>query len=165
MNGLDRELHEVECMDRRSGKDRRASYDDMLIHANKRSGNDRRQGIARREAKRFQVKTFTFVKLWSESDEDIGQLLDISHRGLSFRYLLNGEELRNFSELSILLSDGDFAVAGIPFRTLSDISMNNGSSGSTPIVFRRAGVQFKGLTSYQKKGLHYFLQNHILGQV
>lgn len=162
MTRINQDIRETEYYDRRSGKDRRTTGDLSQQCTEQRCNVDRRKGIPRRKHKRFPVKTFTFVKLWSDCDEDIGQLLDISSQGLSLRYLATGREPRNFTRLSILLPGNIFAVAAIPFRTVSDTELTNGSpSGS--IVFRRSGVQFEDLTPYQAFELNYFLDHHIGG--
>jgi len=160
MNDLEY-FHDVACIVRRSVKDRRAtkvatSYcPDMRYHA------DRRSGIDRRKARRYPLERFTFVKLFSDSDEDIGQLLEISDTGLSFRYLATRGEPKKFSKLSILWSNRDFAVAGLTVRTLSDTLMNEGSEFN-PIIFRRAGVQFENMTVRQQSELSDFLNQQTL---
>ena len=120
---------------------------------------DRRKD--KRNDKRFQVKKFTFVKLWSESNEDIGQLLDISKRGLSLRYFAKDQNPSNFSHLSIVSSECDSDIDKIPFTVVSDTELANGSQ-SDPIIFRRAVVQFGQLTSQQLSELDDFLKKHTI---
>lgn len=107
------------------------------------------------------MKVFTYVKLWTETDEDLGQLLDISTQGIAFRYWSDSNSPKVYSELSLLLTDRKSVVSRIPFKTVSDITLNNGSA-SCPLIFRRAGVQFEKLTPYQKYELDDYLNNHIL---
>jgi hypothetical protein len=118
-------------------------------------------GIDRRKDERFQVKRFTFVKLWSESNEDIGQLLDISKRGLSLRYFSKAQNPINFSQLGLFSSGCDLAIDGIPFRVVSDTELPNGSP-LDPINFRRSGVQFGQLTPEQLSELDYFLKTNTI---
>jgi hypothetical protein len=113
----------------------------------------------RRKDERFQVKRFTFVKLCSETDEDIGQLLDISESGLSLRYFLKAQNPINFSQLGIFSPDCDLAIDGIPFRVVSDTELPNGFP-LDPIMFRRCGIQFGQLTSKQLSELDYFLKTN-----
>lgn len=162
MNSYPKNLQGNICEDRRFGRDRRGAADIISVSADRRSSKDRRNGIVRREHKRFQVIDFTFVKLRSKVNEDIGQLLDLSHGGLSLRYFATGKKPRNFSELDILLSGGDFAIKEILFITVSDIEMDNNSPLNT-ISFRRYGMQFEYLTPDQKFKLDYFLLNHTSG--
>ena len=44
---------------------------------------EKREGVRKRANKRFQPKVRTFIRVSSESEEDIGQLMDISKGGLS----------------------------------------------------------------------------------
>ena len=158
MNDLDKDFCELECIDRRSGIDRRVADNLELIGADRRSCIDRRSGTGRRCTRRFQVKNFIFVKLWSEFEEDIGQLLDISNGGLSFRYMSDDEEPRTFSDLSIF-TNGNIIVSRIPFTTISDIELNKGPA-SKPIIFRRSGAQFDQLAFRQQLELEQFLNQY-----
>ena len=159
MNDLQKDCYELECIDRRSGIDRRSADNRKLIDADKRNCADRRRGTDRRSTQRFQVKSFTFVKLWSEFDEDIGQLLDISSGGLSFRYMSEGEESRTFSKLSIF-TNKSIIISRIPFKTISDIELDRGSA-SIPIIFRRSGIQFGYLAPHQQLELEQFLNHRV----
>jgi hypothetical protein len=118
---------------------------------------DRRKD--KRNDKRFQVKRFTFVKLWSESNEDMGQLLDINKRGLSLRYFVKDQNPSDFSHLSIVSSERDLAIDKIPFTVVSDTELANGSPQG-PIMFRRAVVKFGQLTSKQLSKLDDFLKKN-----
>jgi len=147
MDDLRKELKKCECIDRRCGKERRKAGGDMFAGTDRRSHKDRRSGSQRRKHQRFQLEDFTFVNLKSESDKDIGQLIDIS----------NGPN--DFSKLDIVLSGSEFAIIGLPFKVVSDTEINNGCQYS-PINFRRYCVQFEELTYNQNFRLCYFLSNH-----
>ena len=148
---------------RRSGQDRRLSADPNYKGIERRISGDRRLATRRRMYKRFRAKDLTFVKLNSEYEEDIGQLLDISKGGLSVRYFKDEERSRNYTDLGIFMSGGHFAVDWIPFRGVSDTVLKNNSLFST-IVLRRYAVQFENLTPDQAAKLDYFLLNHTLGE-
>lgn len=145
---------------RRSYIDRRVFNDPNFSGIERRMIKNRRGVACRRENKRFQLKDFTFVKLWSESNEDIGQLLDLSKSGLSLRYFVTGQNPSNFSELGIFSSSSGLAVDGIPFRIISDTELNESLFG--PILFRRSGVHFGPLKPDQISKLEYFLKNFTL---
>lgn len=147
------------CKDRCSKRYRKVTDGNIFIKTDRRIHKDRRSGIERRKHKRFQVKDFTFVKFKSESDEDFGQLLDISKGGLSLRYFVNGGKPKKFYKLDIFLSGGDFIIAGIPFRTISNIELPDGLQFS-PIIFRRFSVKFGHLKPNQISKLDYFLSQH-----
>jgi len=148
---------------RRYSSDRRASADPGYTGLEKRIAGDRRKGIRQRNLQRFLTRDLTFGKLQSESDEEIGQLLDISRSGLALRCFTNGKDTQGYSELDIFLSGGDFAIGGISIKTVSDTELANRSPFST-VIFKRYGVQFENLTREQKAGLDYFLINHTSGK-
>jgi hypothetical protein len=152
-------IKKCQCKDRRCGEDRRKASADIFTGSERRSRKDRRSGLKRRIHPRFQVENFIYVNLKSDSDKDIGQLIDISNGGLSFRYFVSAKKPRNFSKLDIVLSGSDFAITGLPFRTVSDNELINGFQ-SGPIIFRRYSVQFEQLTYNQNFKLCYFLYNH-----
>ena len=148
---------------RRYGSDRRVSADPGYTGLEKRITPDRRKGIRQRKLQRFLAKDLTFGKLRSESDEEIGQLLDISCSGLALRCFADGKKTKDYSELSIFLSGGDFAIGGISIKTVSDTELANRSPFST-VIFKRYGVKFESLTREQKSELDYFLINHTAGK-
>lgn len=148
---------------RRYGSDRRVLADPNYTGLEKRIAEDRRKGIRKRNLQRFLAKDLTFGKLQSESDEEIGQLLDISRSGLALRCFTNGKETKDYSELDIFLSGGDFTIGGISIKTVSDTDLANRSPFST-VIFKRYGVKFENLTREQKAGLDYFLINHTSGK-
>ncbi len=131
----------------------------IFTETDRRIYKDRRSGIGRRKHERFKIKDFTFVKFRSESDEDVGQLLDISKGGLSLRYFVNTKKPKNFYKLDIFLSGGDFIIAGIPFKTISNTELSDGLQFS-PTIFRRSSVQFGHLTPNQISKLDYFFSQH-----
>ena len=131
----------------------------IFNETDRRIYKDRRSGTERRKHKRFKIKDFIFVKFRSESDEDVGQLLDISKEGLSLRYFVNAGKPKNFYQLDLFLSGSDFIIAGVPFRTVSNTELNDGLRFS-PTVFRRSSVQFGHLTTKQISKLDYFISQH-----
>jgi len=147
---------------RRSGSDRRVFADSDYTGLEKRIIKDRRKGIRQRKLQRFLAKDLTFGKLHSESDEEIGQLLNISWSGLALRCFASGKETQDYSQLSIFLSGSDFAIGGIAIKTVSYTELANRSPFST-VIFKRYGVKFENLTREQKAGLDYFLINHVSG--
>ena len=73
---------------RRSGSDRRIFNDPHYNGTERRITKDRRNGTRKRKHTRFRPEDVTFVSLRSESEEDMGELLDISKGGLSFSYFI-----------------------------------------------------------------------------
>jgi len=159
MDNLHKELKKCKCKDRRCGKDRRVADSGIFAGADRRGYKDRRTGLKRRKHQRFQIEDFIFVQLKTESAKDVGQLIDISNGGLSFRYLVSPKKQTIFSTLDIVLSGSDFAITGLPFRSISDNELAD-ECQSGPIIFRRYSVQFEQLTYNQHFKLYYFLYNH-----
>jgi len=115
--------------------------------------------VEQRRYKRFQVPKGTFVGL-GPHDTKVGQIIDVSMGGLAFRYV--GDAEPSNGELDIFLSERDFYVGRIPFKTVSDFEIT-GRIGSS-ISMRRSGVQFRKLTRGQTSQLEHFIQNHTLGE-
>ena len=112
-----------------------------------------------REHKRFQVPKGAFVGL-GHHDTQVGQIIDVSMGGLAFRYV--GSEEPSNGELDIFLSERDFYLGRIPFKSVSDFEMTT-RTASTSMTMRRTGVRFRKLTESQISQLEYFIQNHTLG--
>ena len=159
MDNFHQDFNQSICKERCPEKDRRVTDGNMFTETDRRKQKERRNGRERRKHKRFQVEDFTFIKVKSESDEDVGQLLDISKAGLSWRYFVNAEKPKSFYKLDIFLSGGNFVIAGIPFRTISNTELPDGLQFS-PTIFRRSSVQFGHLTPNQISKLDYFFSQH-----
>ncbi|MBU0987839.1 MAG: hypothetical protein KKH68_11370 [Proteobacteria bacterium] len=148
---------------RRLGADRRAFANPNYRGIDRRINPDRRSDADKRKQLRLRAKDLTFVKLSSESGIDIGQLLDISPKGLALRFFVSEETSRDYSELGVFVSGGHFVMDKIPFRPVSDTVLASEFPYST-ITFRRYAVQFEKLTPEQKEKLDNFLLNHTLGE-
>lgn len=148
---------------RRAGSDRRVFADPKYKGIERRIAGDRRKMVRAREHSRFRAKDLTFVKLCSESNVDIGQMLDISRGGLSLKYFVDSEKSKDYSRLGIFLSGGDFILDQISFRTVSDTVINS-SPPFSMITLRRFGVQFENMQPDQVAKLDYFLLNYTLGE-
>ncbi|MEJ2033605.1 MAG: PilZ domain-containing protein [Deltaproteobacteria bacterium] len=76
--------------------------------------------MERRKYRRFKVRHPAFV-VFNTQPTRLGEILDISMSGLSFRYMVDSEEVVNQSrELDILFGDDDFYLDKLPFSTVSD---------------------------------------------
>ena len=113
------------------------------------------QGAERRKHKRFRVQNGSFAALCSQFSI-LGQIIDISTGGLSFRYVASAERSKESSHLSILLTDGSFRFDNIPFEAVWDTPMPREFSFGA-ITLRQCGVQFGELTHGQKLDLQYFI--------
>ncbi|MDA8165048.1 MAG: PilZ domain-containing protein [Desulfobacteraceae bacterium] len=126
--------------------------------------DDKKILIERRKYRRFKVKHPAFV-VFNTQPTRLGEILDISMNGLSFRYMVDSEEVVNQSrELDILYGDDDFYLDKLPFSTISDRLSDNGLPFST-MIMRRRGVQFGDLNDHQREKLEYFIENNTSGEI
>jgi len=89
----------------------------------------------------------------------LGQIEDISRRGLSFYYIPLDESKCESDEMEIYFIDGDFHLINVPVEVVSDISMDE----DLPFNYverRRYGVKFGKLTAFQQVQLDYFLKKY-----
>ena len=110
-------------------------------------------------AKRFQVSKTACVTFAPPSTK-IGQIVDISIKGLSFKYIVGDGASIISSELNILLPHHGFSLRNIPFQIISDqVAEGPGSNGNV----RRCEVRFGTLTDSQKAQIERFIQHHTTG--
>ena len=120
-----------------------------------------------RAHKRFQVQGGVLAVL-GPYDGKVGQLIDISQGGIAIYYKdKEGQEKHVDScELSILSNDNNrLSNPLFKFNTtvVSDIEVVSGNQFNSGVV-RRCGLQFSGLTYYQKAWLDDYIQNLTSGE-
>jgi hypothetical protein len=116
-----------------------------------------------RQHRRFIVHNGGFAALYNEFTA-LGQIIDISRSGLSFRYVASEARTYGSAELRILMTDGSFCFEKVPFKAIWDSAMpREFSSGA--ITLRHCGVQFGDLTHSQRVDLEYFIQSYTLSGV
>jgi len=120
---------------------------------------DEKQSVERRKYGRSQVPEGVFVS-FIPGDSRLGEVLDISMSGLSFRYLATEESPVGSGRLNLFLSEYDFSLKAVPFETIWDLSSHN--IPFIPITMRRSGVEFRNLTQDQISRIEYFIHNHTL---
>jgi hypothetical protein len=116
----------------------------------------------RRLQKRFKAEEGAFAAL-VDQESRLGQIKDISLRGLSFRYIDSQEKLENASELKIILGKRGLFLDKVPFKKISDFEIESEFSFST-VKMRQIGLEFGVLTAEQKRQLQQFIQNHTIGE-
>ena len=109
-----------------------------------------------RKFARYPAMQGTIVAL-QPSAEILGQMIDISLRGLSFRYIDTGSTDDNSCELVILMAKPQFHLDRLPFRSVADFELPNEFSFST-IPVRRRCISFKPLNPTQQTKLEDFIQ-------
>jgi hypothetical protein len=127
-----------------------------------RSDTGARKGFdEHRKHKRFQVPGAAFVGFGPHANK-VGQIVDVSMGGLAYRYV-GSEDSSEGSHLDIFVTDHDFYMGAIPFKTVCDLQIVDRVSAS-PMTMRRCGVQFRKLSRKQNSQLEHFIQHHTLGE-
>jgi hypothetical protein len=117
--------------------------------------------VERRAHERFQVPVGVFVGFRPDNTR-LGEIIDISLSGLSFRYLASGGPSNGSRRLKIFLAERGFCLDDLPFETVSDVGIYE--IPFTPVTMRRSGVQFERLTEGQVSRLEYFIQHFTLSK-
>ena len=113
--------------------------------------------------KRFRVRENSYVTLGGPVSK-LGQIIDISRGGLSFRYIDIGE--RPNSSLEVMLSikkNNGFQLEHIPFRTVYDLGASKEFPFSSTRIRRRGG-RFVSLSQDQISDLDHLIQNYTTGE-
>jgi hypothetical protein len=88
----------------------------------------------------------------------VGQIIDVSQRGLAWSYVTNKDEVFSPRELDIVLPDGGVYLNKLPCRTISDFDTDDGTT--IKFATRRCGVEFGDLTDDQEFALNHFIQHY-----
>jgi hypothetical protein len=138
--------------------------------------------IERRQAPRYTVKDHTFAVVRSTESNDLkelgsmsrgqvgialfksrpakmGQIKNLSLKGLCFNYIVNDENIPEGEEVDILLAEDNFYLGALPCRIVREKTETN-ELPFTPIVMRQRAVAFEGLTPEQVRTLKRFLKAH-----
>jgi hypothetical protein len=116
----------------------------------------------RRQQKRFKAQEGAFASLVAQQSR-LGQIKDISIRGLSFRYIDGNEKLENANELKIILDDQGLYLDNVPFKKISDFEIKSEFSFST-VKMRQIGLEFGKLTPGQRDRLNRFIEHHTIDE-
>lgn len=87
-----------------------------------------------------------------------GQIINISRSGLTFRYFPSEEQSNQSVELDILFANISFYLENLPFKTISDLDVDNEFSYSSQNR-KLMRVQFGELDSHQISQVDYFIEN------
>jgi hypothetical protein len=119
--------------------------------------------VERRKHGRFKVKEGAFAALgrWFSP---VGQIMDISKGGLSFRYIARSDQSKGTTQLKILLSGAGFHFDILPFKPIWDLATPYALSYVSRTM-RQCGGQFGELKDDQKLDLDYFIQNYTTDEV
>ena len=117
----------------------------------------------RRKYKRFNAQDGAFA-LVKNHDSKVGQIIDVSMRGLAFKYIANGKQSKGVFELDIFLTGHGIHSKNIPFKTISDFEMKREIPFSF-VKMRRCCVQFGELSHIHMSQLEDFIRNHTADQI
>ncbi len=127
----------------------------------------RKRTVERRRNKRYKAVEGAYAAV-SPNSHKLGQIIDISMGGLSFKYIdtSNGSQDNDplMGEDAIFLSSMGYYVGDLPFKTVSDYEVTNAPSFSSMKV-RKRHLQFTDLTFKQLFDLDYYLRNNVSEQV
>ena len=126
----------------------------------------RKRTVERRKNKRYKAVEGAYAAI-SPNSHKLGQIIDISMGGLSFKYIDTSVEDKENAPLpdeTIFLSSMGYYVGDLPFKTVSDYEVTNAPSFSSMKV-RKRHVQFTDLSFKQLFDLDYYLRNNVSEQV
>jgi hypothetical protein len=92
-------------------------------------------------------------------ERKLGQIIDMSLGGLSFRYIENGPEEGGRIDLGILFGTNGHYLEKLPTEVVSDTVLSQGSP-SHPMAIRKRSLKFLNLTDKQREQLASFIKVH-----
>lgn len=113
--------------------------------------------VEKRTHKRFQAKDGAFAVMHSEGK--MGQMLDISHGGLSLKYLVKNKGHNGSPGVAIFFSNQGFISKEISFETVSDMEFEKDIQFSS-LTMRRCGIKFNNLSRDQLSQINTFIEKH-----
>lgn len=116
--------------------------------------------VEKRKNKRYRAKEGAYAAI-SPHSRKLGQIIDISMGGISFKYIDNEDEQEKKPERSIFLSSLGYYVGELPFKTIEDCEITNSPSFSS-IKLRKRRVQFTELSLKQLFDLDFYLRNNVI---
>lgn len=122
----------------------------------------RKRTVERRKHKRYKAVEGAYAAI-SPNSHKLGQIIDISMGGLSFKYIdtkNNEENAETQPEKTVFLSSMGYYVGDLPFRIISDYEVTNVPSFSSMKV-RKRHIQFTDLSFKQLFDLDYYLRNNV----
>jgi len=117
----------------------------------------------RRKFKRYTVRDGVFAALMPAS-KTLGQILDMGRGGLSFLYIYTDADDEDSRAVDIYVVGGEYYLAGLPVRIVSDVRVPN-RIPVNPIIMRRRGVQFSDLTPEQADSLDDLIRRYAGGEI
>ncbi|MBW2368399.1 MAG: PilZ domain-containing protein [Deltaproteobacteria bacterium] len=120
---------------------------------------DKRGNVERRESRRYIVKDVAFAVLKNDSDEELGQIINIGTGGLAFQYFIGNRDVKLARQLDLLLADNGLHIDNLPFQVVADYELKNELPFSS-IKKRQQSVCFTNLHDDHKDRLAEFIHHH-----
>lgn len=97
---------------------------------------------------RYRVKegVFAVIKKNNETKLTVGQIIDISLGGMSFKYLASSDPIDGAHKLDIYFSGHGAQLKDVPFRVVTDLRLDSPFPFSS-VFMRRGGLQFQDLSN------------------
>jgi hypothetical protein len=114
----------------------------------------------RRRHQRFKAKMGAIAAMMTNNR--LGQIMDVSQGGLSFRYIEDNGGPHESCELKILMPEAGFYLGDLNFITVSDFPVESNLPFRS-IQMRQTGLQFLQLTPKQEFQLEQFISHHTIG--
>lgn len=111
--------------------------------------------VERRATPRYPIKEGAVVF----NEAHLGEIIDISVGGLSFRTVDGGAKTGDVFDLNILFGDDGFSLNRLPCKSVADFVITRELVPDTKIE-RRICVQFRDLSAEKKSQLIRFISNY-----
>ncbi len=114
--------------------------------------------LDRRTNKRFTPDENAYAVLVSDSST-LGEIIDVSDNGLSFKYLQFDETIPSPERLGILVAGHNFMIHNIPFDIVSEKTIAGNYIFSTSTM-KRCCIKFGKMDDTTQTMLNYFINKH-----
>lgn len=121
---------------------------------------ERNEILDRRENMRFPVRSYS-IAVMGPLENGLGDVIDLSVDGFSFRYDSDENLLLESTESLTLFGEEDLCLGQVTYKAVSDREIRPGRA-DTP---RRCGVKFGKLSQSQEAQLKNFIWNHACVEV
>lgn len=122
--------------------------------------NNQKIPTERRKHKRFITREGAFAVM-TPGYKNLGLIQNISKGGLAYRYITNGDTSTGLYKLDIFITNKDFYLKNIPFKTVAAIDEVTEFPYSS-ILMKKRCIQFDRLDPDQEQMLDYFILNHTI---
>ena len=111
--------------------------------------------IGRRRLKRHRVREGVYA-LINKNSSIMGEVKEISTKGLSFNYHFDEKAVPISSKIDIINLNDDFRLSGMPYTRITDLRITK--------EVRRCSILFGNLTKSQLSRLKLFITKYAIGQ-